>query len=267
MTTTVIFVGHGTRSSLGQSEFHETCRLVEQGIRRQRNILEARATLNFQRSYLELAEPSLSATLRRTSVHQSECVIVAPLFLFEAGHMEHDIPHIIAESKLDYHSSVQVLPAVGVDERFVQVTVERVREAGYPDDKPEAVLLLGRGNRSGSAQAVFEEVGLLVRQQIQPSCLETGHLAGTGRGCKEVLGCMVAKGYPRLHVQPYLCFHGWLTRQIPTWLNEWQQSRSGKRMPKVVIGEPLGIHPLLVDSMVDRVVAAVLSKEVPVFHG
>lgn len=260
---TVIFVGHGTRSHVGRLEFHQTCNLTAQGIlRRLRRMASTGLNLTFERGCLELAEPALLQTLRLESVQRADGVLIVPLFLFEAGHMEHDIPRMMAESGLRHDSSVKVLPAIGVDSRFVQVTVHRVRETGYRDEQPEAVLLLGRGNQSVLAQAAFTQISLAVNQHLSPEYLDTGYLAGTGRDWRGAFEQMVADGHPHIYVQPYLWFHGWLTNQIRTWVNERQTSRWVKRMPRISVGEPLGIHPLIIESMVNRVVAELLEREV-----
>lgn len=268
-STLILFVGHGTRVTAGATEFLQFCRLVEQRIWERVN---AKMSLRFERAFLEIAEPDLASTLVRCCADCVERVLLVPLFLFEAGHMKHDIPEVIAAVRPHIGvTKLELLPAIGVDSAFVDVTVERLIETGYVAESsgaPNSVLLLGRGNTDDSAQDDFTAFAKLVQDRACISQLETGYLAGSGRDWRESLSFLVKSGAETICIQPYLWFHGWLTEQLSKWIADWRcevsdSSPSSVNRLKILVGEPLGVHEALVASVAERILKALVHVNCP----
>ncbi|KPV40768.1 sirohydrochlorin chelatase [Alicyclobacillus ferrooxydans] len=297
-TTLILFVGHGTRAAAGVSEFLQFCRLVEQQILEQlgsevcthpKDRLN-RASLRFECAFLEVCEPDLVTALIRGCTPDVSLVLVVPLFLFQAGHMKHDIPGLIQAAESQTGSvKIEVLPAIGVDPAFIEVAMTRLTEAGYVtkgEVESQAVLLLGRGNQDSSAQSDFDVLASRVRSQanVHESLFATGYLAGSGRDWRDALSSLVQTGVQAgarfVYIQPYLWFHGWLTEQLPKWVEDWRReaicdaslrdanqsagaSESGAnegaaKQLEIRIGEPLGVHQTLVSSVAERVLTVLV---------
>ncbi len=242
----VIFVGHGTRNAQGISEFFDLTRRIQQKLTWWATRMGR--VLTYATAFLELVGPDIPCAMQtclNAGVHR---IVVVPFFLFEAGHMKQDLPTIILNaSRLYPEIPIDLMDAIGVDERFMRVLIERMEQ--LEGEQPLSVLLLGRGNRESSAQREFEIIAQWVRNQSSVARLEVGYLAGDSVNWLEVLDGMAESRDTHILIQPYLWFHGWLTDQIPRWLTEWQASRP---CVETMIGAPLGTHPVLVDAMVAR---------------
>lgn len=186
--------------------------------------------------------------------------------------MKHDIPEVIAAVRPHIGATkLELLPAIGVDSAFVDVTVERLIETGYVAESsgaPNSVLLLGRGNTDDSAQDDFAAFAKLVQNRACISQFETGYLAGSGRDWRESLSSLAKSGAETICIQPYLWFHGWLTEQLSKWIADWRcevsdSSPSSVNRLKILVGEPLGVHEALVASVAERVLKALVHVNCP----
>ncbi len=84
----VLIVGHGSREAIANAEFEG---LVDR-------VRERRREFEVQRAYVELAAPTLADGLNALAT-RNERVVVAPLFLFTAGHVKNDIPLALAAAR------------------------------------------------------------------------------------------------------------------------------------------------------------------------
>lgn len=261
MSIRVVFLGHGTRQSRGTEEFYQFIQQVQERVVRRLTSLRGQVSVTFTHGFLEWIQPDLASALRACHVDGMQNVILCPLFLFDAGHMKKDIPAVVEGARsFIKNSSIETLPAVGLDENFVDVVVNRLQQAKLSPDH-DAVLLLGRGNKDAAAQATFENLARHIQQRGNVGRLEAGYLTGTGRDWREALGELAVSGVSRAYIQPYLFFHGWLTEQLPLWVADWKSSQMTRGSMQVQIGQPLGPDSILAESITERIVAAVIQSK------
>lgn len=258
----MVFLGHGTRLPQGISEFHQFTKRVQNRVLEELGHQlvdrdgECPCTVTFTCAFLELVEPNLISALKNLQSGKVQQVLVCPVFLFAAGHMKIDIPALLTEARVFLRdTSVELLPAVGIDPHFVEVVVQRLQHSGLSPAN-DAVLLLGRGNQDRFAQANFELFAQQVAEKSNFKHLQTGYLTGTGRNWRDTLDELVQEGFQQVFIQPYLWFHGWLSEHLPEWVLDWRSAQAGHASMTLQIGQPLGVEPLLVESVAKRVGAA-----------
>lgn len=83
----VLLIGHGTRDSVGTSQFFELATLLANRLR----------PLAVQSALLEFQEPTIGQAWEALVSRGVQHVHVAPLLLFAAGHAKRDIPDTLIE--------------------------------------------------------------------------------------------------------------------------------------------------------------------------
>ncbi|MBX5436183.1 MAG: sirohydrochlorin chelatase [Alicyclobacillaceae bacterium] len=266
MRQAVLFVGHGTRDVVGIEEFRELAGAVE------RRVCDRLAAAGgpapwFTISFLELSQPDIAAGLAACVQTGATRVLVVPFFLWDAGHVKRDIPDAVA-AFVERHPGVAVdmLPAVGVDSVFVDVTADRVREAveaiaerGLAALGQPVVLLVGRGNRDLDAQRDFAQAAKQLARRLEHvggvpvAGLDIAYLAAARPSLEESLTVLAGRGVRLVCIAPYLWFEGYLTRvDLPRRLLAWTAAHADVRL---VCARRLGPDARLADRMAERVVA------------
>jgi|GEM_PF-5348694 len=282
----VVFVGHGTRREQGIDEFNRFIVLAKRRIARE---LASRHSdgrhpgdihLSFCHGFLEMAQPDLPSVLE-SCLADDGCVLLVPLFLLEARHMKVDIPGIVSSVLLsamagsplpsgtasdlqaeELRKRVLLVPAVGRNSHFLRVLVEDIHRA-HVDPHQDGVLLLGRGNRDADAQDAFQWICGEIATEMGLEHIIAGYLTGTGRSWTEALAQFEREGLKRVFIQPYLWFHGHLTEELPRRIDAWTMSRKyTSRSMTIDIGQPLGIHPLLVEAVSNQVLEHLASWKI-----
>ncbi|MHA6531517.1 sirohydrochlorin chelatase [Paenibacillus sp. BAC0078] len=124
---TVLLVGHGSRVEEGNDELREFTRMLA----------ARRPELAFETCFIELSAPSISEGIDRCVQGGAATIYVVPIILFAAGHSKLDIPMALDEAKLKYPGVEFVYGRpVGVQERAVDILLDRIREA-VPLNAPE----------------------------------------------------------------------------------------------------------------------------------
>ena len=245
----IVFIGHGTRCEKGVREFHEMAQKVEH--RLMTRCAEDRLRIVCERAFLELACPALPYAWQKCLDRAAQRILAVPFFLFDAGHTKTDLAALMTALQRERPAVTgRLLPAAGVDRRFIDVVAERLMRQELHHKR---VLLLGRGNQDEVAQRQFLQIAREISERLGAP-VETGFLAGTGRNWLVALNDLARIDESPIFVQPYLWFHGRLTDQLPRKLEEWQANH---RSHKVFFGEPLGTDDRLAESVHDRVYAMI----------
>jgi sirohydrochlorin ferrochelatase len=178
-------------------------------------------------AYADVRGPNLTDVL--TEVHDQ--VVVVPAFLAAGYHVRVDLPEQIERSG---RAGVVLAAPLGPAPGVVSAAVDRLREAGWraSDD----VVLAAAGSSDPRAAADVQRAAALLSEQVGGG-VRIGYVA-TGRpSVAEVV-------HDRTAVVSWLLapgvFHQWL-------------SKSGAR----VVSAPIGAHPLLVDELWRRYLAAI----------
>jgi sirohydrochlorin ferrochelatase len=117
-----------------------------------------------------------------------------------------------------------------------------------------AVLLVDHGSRRPAANRQLELLAQALRARLPDRVVEIAHLELEPPSIAEGIEACVAAGATRIVVHPYFLAPGaHLSRDLPR-----QVSEAAARHPgvEVRVSEPLGLHPKLVDVIVERLEAA-----------
>ncbi len=249
--TGILIVGHGSRERASNEQFEE---LVDQ-------VRKRRPGGDVRHAYVELAAPSLADGLAALANH-NERVVVAPCFLFAAGHVKNDIPLALAAARRKFPAVRFTAGRVlGVHPAMVELAFQRaseVADAGVGLART-AVVVVGRGSSDPDANGDFCKLARLLAEG-----------RGFGWAASAFIGIakplfgdaieLVARARPeRILVVPYLLFAGRLVAQL-----EQQVAGFHERYPwiKTILAPHLGVHPKLLEALDDRIEEA-LSERAP----
>jgi sirohydrochlorin ferrochelatase len=113
------------------------------------------------------------------------------------------------------------------------------------------ILLVDHGSRAAEANALVEEIARLVRARLADRLVAVAHLDLAPPGVAEGVDGLVAAGAREIVVMPYFLapgLHG--VRDLPALARASADRHPGVR---VRVAAPLGLHPGLVDAVLDRV--------------
>jgi sirohydrochlorin ferrochelatase len=113
------------------------------------------------------------------------------------------------------------------------------------------ILLVDHGSRAAEANALVEEVARRVRARLADRLVAVAHLDLAPPGVSEGVDALVAAGAREIVVMPYFLapgLHG--VRDIAALAQASAARHPGVR---VRVAAPLGLHPGLVDAVLDRV--------------
>lgn len=148
MTTQPVLIGcaHGTRSRAGQ----ETIRTVLDQVR------AAAPDLDVREAYVDVHGPFLTEVVDGLSLREGQGAVVVPLLLAGGYHVYHDIAQAIAG-----HDGVKAAPALGPDQRLIDIVMERLREAHVP--REATLVLAAAGSSDPRSQADTAEMAEMMR--------------------------------------------------------------------------------------------------------
>ncbi|MGL4305583.1 MAG: sirohydrochlorin chelatase [Mycobacteriaceae bacterium] len=215
----LILVAHGTRSPQGVTMLSELTERVSGVIG------------PVQTAFVDVLTPGVCEVLDRTRP-----AIVVPAFLASGYHVQVDIPHEISVSG---HVEVRVSSALGPDPVLAEVMLVRLIEAGWvPGD---TVIMAAAGSSDMQAlKDVQQSAGMLetlIEQQVY-----VGYLATASPTVEAVVEGLRVKG-KRIFIASYLLVHGLFHKKLLL-------------LPADGVAEPLGVHQLVVQLVVDRFAAS-----------
>lgn len=216
----LILTAHGSADPRSS----ETTHAVAAQIRRMRPWLDVRV------GFCERSEPNLRdvlAGLDRPGV-------VTPLLLASAYHARTDIPAMIEAAKVP----VRQADTLGEDSRLVAVLHERISESGADPHCPKTgVLVVAVGSSHAGANlrtaAVAEALG---------GGAQIAFATGPQPSVADGIGELRRAGAQRIVLAPWFIAHGRITDRVAAVAAE-----NGAAM-----AEPLGAHPLLAATVLDR---------------
>ena len=115
---TILLIGHGSRSAAAREEFLSTAEKLEQT-----------TGLVVKPAFMELAQPSIQASVEELYRSGSRTIRVVPLFLYNGIHIQEDIPEILNGLKDKYAGiSFEMGGHIGSHPLLVQILKERCGE-------------------------------------------------------------------------------------------------------------------------------------------
>lgn len=113
----ILVVGHGSRSKDAVAEFEKTIGLMAQKLE---NTKVAGA-------HMELAEPTIEATVEELFKQGYTNLTVVPYFLFNGNHIKEDIPTILTALRDKFQGlTIQMTSPIGADPLLAEILIKRV---------------------------------------------------------------------------------------------------------------------------------------------
>jgi sirohydrochlorin ferrochelatase len=232
VVTTLVLTAHGSADPRSAVTTHA----VAEQIRRLRPGLDLRP------AFCEQASPNLRDVLAR-----STGAVVTPLLLASAYHANVDIPAIIATSG----TPVLQADVLGEDDRLLQVMHQRLAEAGVSTDDPElGVLVVAVGSSWDTVNARTASVAPAIAAQTRWAGAITAFATGPRPSVEAAAQRLRHRGATRLVVAPWFLAHGRITDRVANFA----------RAKGIAIAEPLGAHPLVAETVLDRFDQAVAAR-------
>jgi len=240
----LLMVGHGTRDPRGVGEL---ITLVER-------IAERLPSVAVRPAFLELAEPTISASLADLLSHGVRSLVVSPVLLFAAGHAKEDIPRAIdAAMREDAKIPFVQTAHLGLHEQLVLLSSERFREATaelavIPADET-LLLLVGRGSRDSGATSEMIEFSRCRQRYDGLSHVTTSFFAMAEPRLESAIKALQNRPFRRIVVQPHLLFHGQILDRIAAAVHD--ANRQSVRQ-EWILCEHLGPSARLAQVFVER---------------
>ncbi|MHB0927582.1 MAG: CbiX/SirB N-terminal domain-containing protein [Candidatus Nanopelagicales bacterium] len=212
----LVIAAHGTRDQGGVA----ACRALTDLVREQLTGVDVSA------GFVELQIPSLEHAVASALTRSSgNGVVVVPLMLGRAAHVQNDIPAAISAGRASWPQADVVYSAhLGADPRLLSVNLERAQQAlGDWSPNDTTVVFVGRGSHMPEANAEHVRIGRLLQEranfaQVVPAFIQVSK-PSLPEGLSQALAC----GSRRIVVLPNFLFPG----RLRNWT--WQQSEAWVR--------------------------------------
>ncbi len=240
--TGILVVGHGSRDRTANQEFEGLVDYVR----------KRRTNFDVQHAYVELAEPSLPGGLDAMASH-NERVVVAPFFLFTAGHVKNDIPLALAGARRKFPAVRFTAGRVlGVHPAMVELAYQRAHEAGngLADAKQTALVIVGRGSSDPDANGDFFKLARLLGEGHGFGWVAPAFIGITRPLFTEAIELIARVRPKKILVVPYFLFAGRLISQLEAQVKEFHA-----RYPwiRTTLAPHLGVHPKLLEALDERI--------------
>jgi len=264
--SSLLLIGHGTRSADGADELH----------RFEAALGKARPTVEVRAGFIEFVEPTLDRAIEALVESGVTRVVAVPLLLLGAGHLKDDGPSALARARARYPEiAFSYARELGVHPLVLSAMEDRIREVAFPESAGarwpqgpcDAVVVVGRGSTDPDANADLVKAARLL---ADGRGLATGATADapTGHGATattttpplgfvepafvslarpsvgDALERCHALGARRIAVVPYFLFTGLLVDRIGEIARTWAGEHPDA---EVAVGSHLGIDDRLVE--------------------
>ncbi|CCQ17059.1 putative uncharacterized protein [Rhodococcus sp. AW25M09] len=217
MTPTLVLVAHGTRNPRGVEMIAALADAVSMQIGTTRV------------AFVDVLGPSPAEVLRDTP----ESAVVVPAFLASGFHVHTDVPREIADSA---HPSVTVTRALGPDPVLARVMLDRLRQEGWhPGD---SIVLAAAGSSDPRAREEHRRAAAMLADTAGVP-VQIGYVATSTPTVPDAVSALRAEGHARIFVASYLLARGLFHNRL---------AGAGAEG----VGDPLGVHPSIVDLVVAR---------------
>jgi len=235
LVSTLVLTAHGSADPRAAATTHA----VADEIRRLRPGLDVRP------AFCEQTAPNLRDVLAEVNTD----AVVTPLLLAGAYHARVDIPALIAAS----NAKVAQADVLGEDDRLVRVMHQRLAEAGVSTDDPELGVMVVA---VGSSWDVVNRRTATVAPALAAGSRWAGALTAFATGPRPTVEAAAQRlrrrGAARLVIAPWFLAHGRITDRVTNFASAHD----------IPMTEPLGPHPLVAETVLDRFDQAVAARAV-----
>ncbi|WP_226578642.1 sirohydrochlorin chelatase [Halobacillus litoralis] len=238
----VLYISHGSRKKEAASEAVQFLQSVHQKIN----------STDFEICFLELARPDVLEGVERLVKRGADQIVVQPVLLLSAGHYFKDIPDELAKAKSRYPDvHFYYGKPLGVQDRIVDVLVDRIHESGAALDEDTHLLLVGRGSRHPDTKRSMETIADRLGEKTAHSNISVCYLAALDPRFDEGLQHSLQKSQKTVIV-PYLWFTGLLVDSIDRKVETARQNGHDVRVVHY-----LNDHPHMIEAVADEVKEAI----------
>ena len=240
----LLLMGHGTRDPEGVEELGRLVDAVRAGM----------DGIPVEAGVLEFEGPrmgSIRSAIQRCAQRGDRHVVGIPVLLHHAGHSKADMPGEIAWGRAQYPQlQIEVASCLGIQDSLLEVAEQRIREAHpHRDIDGTAVLLVGRGASDPEANADFFKVGRLLWERNYYRWVECCFVSLAQPHVPDGIERCVRLGASRVLVVPYFLNTGVLVKRIS---EQASAARAVYPEVEILVGQHLGVHPRLVQLIVDQ---------------
>lgn len=204
-----------------------------------------RPSLDVRVAYCEHSSPGLVDILNECSGK----TVVVPLLLTNAYHARIDIPRQIASCGANHR--VRQANVLGEDDRLVSVLRQRVTQLGFSllDDKL-GVLVAAIGSADPAANARTTTVAAKLATGTRWAAATTAFITGSQSPLPEAVNQLRRKGARRMVIAAWFLAPGQLPDRVQRFANQ----------TGIAMTAPLGAHPLVAETVLDRFEQAVKAQ-------
>jgi sirohydrochlorin ferrochelatase len=207
-------------------------------------IRRLRPNLDVQVAFCEKSEPNLGDVLVGL---RGRPAVVTPLLLASAYHARVDIPAIVAESGAE----VVQADTLGEDRRLVDVLAERLAQRGVESHHTDiGVLVVAVGSSHAAANARTATLATALAHGRAWAGVEVGYATGPQPSVAEGIENLRQAGTDRIVLAPWFIAPGRITDRVAG-----IAASAG-----VDMADPLGAHPLVAETVLDRFDRAVADR-------
>ncbi len=230
---TLVLTAHGSADPRAAATTHA---VAEQ-------IRVLRPGLDVRPAFCEQTSPNLRDVLSRLTAD----AVVTPLLLAGAYHAHVDIPAMIDSAG----APARQADVLGEDARLLQVMHERLAEAGVRNDDPKlGVLVVAVGSSWDAVNARTAGVAPRLAAGTQWAGAITAFATGPRPSLEVAAQRLRRHGATRLVIAPWFLAHGRITDRVADFA----------RANDIEMIQPLGAHPLVAATVLDRFDEAVASR-------
>src|SRR5688572_33169333 len=104
MKSALVLFAHGARDAQWSEPFRAM----------QKAVAARRSDLTVELAFLEIMQPALADCVAGLAQAGHGCIVIAPLFLAQGGHLKKDLPRLLKELSTKHPSAdISVLPPIG----------------------------------------------------------------------------------------------------------------------------------------------------------
>lgn len=230
----ILYICHGSRVKKGQQA---ALAFIEKTMRTEAAPIQ-------EACFLELADPSIAEGVARCIERGATEIVAIPFLLLRAGHANVDIPVELQGAMAKYPDiPVYYGDPIGVDERMVDVLIERLHQTTEIVPKDASILLIGRGSSDPATIDDFADIKRIFQEKTTLQNVSVGYLAACGPFFEEELERLLEQQPKNLYILPYLLFTGILMKTIERTLQKTKTTTAIHLCP--ALGYDPAIHAIL----------------------
>ncbi|MDQ6975338.1 MAG: sirohydrochlorin chelatase [Mariprofundaceae bacterium] len=205
-STTVLLIGHGSRKPASNDAVREFMSLLQTRFPNYRMRL----------CFIEFADVLLDEGLEQAA-NESTHVIIVPLMLGAAGHVNSEIPkHVNAAKKRHQHVRFVISKHLGAGLEVLQALLQQMNRATPHIEKPSptSAILLARGSSDMVANGEPAKMAHWVFESSQCAMVDAAFSGLTTPTLETVVKRQILCGMQRIIILPYYLFTGVLITRI-----------------------------------------------------